>query len=95
MGKGSQNAIAEYTQHIPETLPEASGSGQCETPFKYSSTLRCKKYNKLSKHTQDRNIAKMARWKNSPPQKKGQEEITSRDLLKTDISKGPRGGSVG
>ena len=33
MGKSSQNATAECTQHTPETLPEAQGPGDCINPF--------------------------------------------------------------
>ena len=42
-------------------------------------------HNKLLKHTKDRNIAKMTKWKNFP-QKKFQEEMTARELFKTDIN---------
>lgn len=46
------------------------------------------KHNSISKHThkEDRNPAKMARWRTSPP-RKGQKEITARNLLKIDINR--------
>lgn len=85
MGKSSQNATTDCTQHTPETLPEVLGPGQCMTPFEYSSTLRCRKHNKLLKHAKDRNLDSMTRWRSSL-QKKGQEGIPARDLLKTGIN---------
>ena len=45
----------------------------------------CKTHNKLLKQIKDRNLAKMMKQENYP-QKKIQEEITDRELLKTYIN---------
>ena len=85
MGKNSKNSTAECIQHTPEILPEVRSPEQCISPSYYSIIFRSKKHYKLSQHTKDRNLNKMTRQSNSPP-KKDQEEITARDLLKTDLS---------
>ena len=51
-------------------------------------TLRYREHNKLSKHSKDRNSPRMTRWRDSL-NKKGQENIIARDLLKTDINNIP------
>ena len=85
MGQNSQNATTQCTQHTPKTPPEVTDPGQCMTPFYYGTTHRFKTRNKLLKHEKDRNLAKMTKWNNFP-QQKIQEEITARELLKTDIN---------
>ena len=53
--------------------------------LKYSSAHRSRAYNKLLKCIRDRKLGKMMKRKNSH-QKKLQEEMTARELLKTDIN---------
>lgn len=51
-------------------------------------SLRSREHNRLSQHTEDRDLEKMRRWRNSF-QKKEQEKVTARNLIETDLSKMP------